>query len=152
MHLEYCEVKRLYHTHYIHRVSFQHVLVHVFKDDCDKQSLSTLITVIMFLSSMGFFYVFRDYRDKQRLYHTDYIKRVSLQYGFFFYVFGDYCDIQRLYHTDYIHRVSLHYGFFNDFLDNCFVQRLCHKYYIHRVSLQYVFFYVFVDYCGMQRL
>ena len=84
MHLEYCEVKRLYHTHYIHRVSFQHVLVHVFKDDCDKQSLSTLITVIMFLSSMGFFYVFRDYRDKQRLYHTDYIKRVSLQYVFFF--------------------------------------------------------------------
>ena len=44
---ESCQVQRLYHTHYIHRVYLQHVLVHVFK------AFSTIITYVMFLSSMG---------------------------------------------------------------------------------------------------
>ena len=59
----------------------------------------------------------------------------------FFYDIGDDCVVKRLYHIDYIHRVSLQYVFFYDIGDNCDVQRLYHTDYIHRVSLQYVFFY-----------
>ena len=51
--------------------------------------------------------------------------------------------MKRLYHIDYISKVSFHYGFFYDIGDNCDLQSLYHIDYIHRVSLQCVFFFTF---------
>ena len=46
--------------------------------------------------------------------------------------------MKRLYHIDYISKVSFHYAFFYDIGDNCDLQSLSHIDYIHRVSLQCV--------------
>ena len=63
------------------------------------------------------FYVFVDYSDMERLYHINYIQKVSLQYVFFYDIGMNYA-VQRLYHIDYIHKVSLQFVFFYDIWDD----------------------------------
>lgn len=89
-----------------------------------------------------FLYTFEDDSDRQRLYHSESIYKISFQYVFS--TLCGNCEVQSVYHIACINRASLQYEYYHDD-DYRNVQRLYNITYIYKFSLQYHSLYAFED-------